>query len=116
MEILYRFLSHFLRTQINDSLYHEFKKLALEDFEEGSFTGLEYLLQLLEVKLFKSDASEEIFQDLVRFMNLKQDGADHGKHILHSVLTSSMVPFENKRRLHDLYMIFQDKSEQVSDD
>lgn len=116
MEILYRFLSHFLRTQINDSLYYEFKKLALEDFEGGNSTGLKYLLQLLEAKLYKPDASEETFQDLVRLMNLEQDGTDYGKYTLHSVMSSSMVPFENKQRLHDLYMTSQDKSEQVSSD
>jgi len=105
METLYRFLSHFLRTQINDSLYHEFKELVLEDLEEGDSTGLTYLLRLLEAKLLKSDVSEETLQDLVKFMNMRQDRIDDGKHTLHTIMSNSMIPVENKQRFNDLYGI-----------
>jgi len=103
METLYRFLSHFLRTQINDSLYHEFKQLVLEDLEEGDSTGLTYLLRLLEAKLLKSDVSEETFQDLIKFMNMAQGRFDDGKHTLHSIMSSTIIPVENKQHLNDLY-------------
>src|SRR5262249_51365441 len=50
LETLYRFFSHFLRQQFNNSMYEEFKNLAIEDFRSGVSMGLEYLFKFYEAK------------------------------------------------------------------
>lgn len=67
MNTLYRFWSHYLRSNLDTSMYEEFKQFALVDAEEGSFYAMECLFRLFSYGLEKS-LKQEMLDDFQSFV------------------------------------------------
>ncbi|KAK6544381.1 hypothetical protein TWF694_001081 [Orbilia ellipsospora] len=100
IDILYRFFSHFLRKHFNLNMYNEFKSLALEDFHDGSMSGVEYLYRFHLFKIQNFPTPDLFFQDFATLASEHHhERPPYDKKMVDAVGYSKTITGSTKTRL-----------------
>ncbi|EPS40739.1 hypothetical protein H072_5366 [Dactylellina haptotyla CBS 200.50] len=100
IDILYRFFSHFLRKHFNLNMYNEFKSLALEDFHNGSMSGVEYLYKFHVFKIQNFPTPDLFFQDFATLSSEQHhERPPYDKKMVDAVGYSKTITGSTKTRL-----------------